>query len=119
MLFEIASYYGFNVKDYRERIYILYIFQITFSKQKQRNAVFQTMANWDDEAKSLPPSINEFDWRTFQIEYRDYLDILKLMQLIPGFGALVGAYVNHKYTKRLGHYAMNAYRLRLKDKLRQ
>ena len=70
MLFEIASYYGFNVKDYRERIYILHIFQITFSKQKQRNAVFKTMVNWEDEAKSLPPSINEFDWRTFQIEYR-------------------------------------------------
>lgn len=115
MLFEIASYYGFNVKDYRERIYILYIFQLTFSKQKGRNEVFQIMSNWDEKVENLPGSINEFDWRTFQIEYRDYLDILKLMQLIPGFGALVGAYVNHKYTKRLGHYAMNAYRLRLKN----
>jgi uncharacterized protein (DUF697 family) len=117
MLFEIASYYGFNIKDYRERIYILYIFQITFSKQQQRNIVFDIMANWEEEMKTHPESINDFDWRTFQIEYRDYLDILKLMQLIPGFGAFVGAYINHKYTKRLGHYAMNAYRLRLKNSI--
>ena len=117
MLFEVASLYGFNVKDYRERIYILNIFQLTFSKQKQRNLVFKKMSNWDNEAANLPESINDYDWRTFQIEYRDYLDLLKLMQLIPGFGAIVGAYVNHKYTKRLGHFAMNAYRLRLKDYL--
>lgn len=115
MLFEIASYYGYNVKDYKERIYILHIFQLTFSKQRQRNEVFKKMQHWDSKMKDLPASINEFDWRTFQIEYRDYLDILKLMQLIPGFGAFVGAYVNHKYTKRLGHYAMNAYRMRLED----
>jgi uncharacterized protein (DUF697 family) len=113
MLFEIASYYGMEVKDYRERIYILHIFQMTFSKQAERRKTFELIRNWDTEKEKLPESIHDFDWKTFQIEYRDYLDILKLLQLIPGFGAIVGAYVNHKYTARLGKFAMNAYRLRV------
>ena len=56
--------------------------------------------------------MNKFDWRSFQQEYRDFIDIAKLLQLIPGVGAAVGAYVNHKYTQKLGQTAINAYRLR-------
>jgi hypothetical protein len=33
MLFEIAAQYGYSVDDYKERVFILYIFQITFSSQ--------------------------------------------------------------------------------------
>jgi hypothetical protein len=56
--------------------------------------------------------MSEFDWRTFQLEYRDYIDIAKLLQLVPFIGAPVGAYVNHRLTEKLGKAAMNAYRLR-------
>lgn len=115
MLFEIANAYGFDIKDYKERLYILYIFQLTFSSQKHRKEVFKTMKDWELIKESLPSDINEFDWRTFQLEYRDFIDLAKLMQLIPGVGAIAGAYVNHKYTKRLGIYAMNAYRMRMKE----
>ena len=68
MLFEIASAYGVDVKDYRERIYLLYIFQLTFSSQRNRNDVFKVIENWEKEEEKLPPSINEFNWRTFQQE---------------------------------------------------
>lgn len=112
MLFEIASYYGYNTKDLTERIFILHVFEITFSSQLNRNKVYETISNWRNEKHKIPSNIDEFDWRKFQIEYRDHLDVAKLMQLIPGFGAVVGAYVNHKYTKRLGDFAMNAYRMR-------
>jgi hypothetical protein len=61
----------------------------------------------------LPENISAFDWRKFQLEYRDHIDLAKLLQVIPGVGALVGFYVNHRLTKKLGTYAMNAYRLRL------
>lgn len=115
MLFEIANLYGIDVKDYKERLYILYIFQLTFSSQKHRNAVFSTMDDWEVQKESLPDDIDQFDWRTFQLEYRDFIDIAKLIQLIPGIGAIAGAYVNHKYTTRLGHNAMNAYRLRMPE----
>ena len=114
LLHEVAALYGWDVKDYKERIYILYIFQLTFSSQVQRNKTYTLLENWDTEAQNLPKDINEFDWRTFQLEYRDYIDIAKLLQLVPGIGAVVGAYVNHRLTKKLGNTAMNAYRMRWK-----
>ena len=36
----------------------------------------------------------------------------KMLQLIPGIGAAVGALVNHRLTMKLGKTAMNAYRMR-------
>jgi hypothetical protein len=116
MLHEIASLYGFDVKDYKERIYILHIFQLTFSSQAQRNKTYTFLENWDTESQHLPEDINQFDWRTFQLEYRDYIDVAKLLQLVPGIGAVVGFYVNHRLTKKLGNTAMNAYRMRWKAK---
>ncbi len=113
LLFEIANLYGFSLSDYKERIFLLQIFQLTFSRQKQRKAIFKRLQNWEKIKLKMPDDINQFDWRTFQIEYRDYLDVAKLLQLIPGFGAIVGFYINHKLTKKLGEYAMNSYRLRL------
>jgi hypothetical protein len=112
MLFEIAATYGVDVKDLKERIYILHIFQLTFSSEKRRREIFQIMEKWQEHAATLPQNINELDWRTFQQEYRDYIDLAKLLQLVPGIGAAVGGYVNHRLTEKLGRTAMNAYRLR-------
>jgi hypothetical protein len=114
LLHEVAAIYGHDVKEYKERIFILHIFQLTFSSQKHRNKIVAVLENWESEEKNLPQDINEFDWRTFQLEYRDYIDIAKLLQLVPGIGAPIGAYVNHRLTQKLGKTAMNAYRLRWK-----
>jgi hypothetical protein len=70
------------------------------------------MEGWDTYATSLPATMKEFDWRNFQQEYRDYIDLAKLLQLVPGIGAVVGAFVNHRLTERLGKNAMQAYRMR-------
>lgn len=113
MLFEIAALYGRDVKDYRERIYLLYIFEITFSKQGRRREIYGILKNWDNYVKDLPNDINQFDWRTFQQEYRDYIDIAKLLQLVPGIGAPIGLVVNLRLTNKLGRMAKNAYRLRI------
>jgi hypothetical protein len=112
LLFDIAATYGCSVKDYRERVYILYIFQLAFSSQKKKNEVFRKILNWEEEYKLLPDDIHQFDWRTFQQEYRDYIDLAKLAQLVPVIGAPVGAVVNYRLIKKLGITAMNAYRLR-------
>lgn len=112
MLFEIAANYGYDTKDYRERIYILHIFQLTFSSQRHRRVVFAAMRDWKKTREELPEDISAFDWRAFQQEYRDYIDLAKLLQLVPGIGAVVGAWVNHRLTQKLGRTAMNAYRLR-------
>ncbi len=67
------------------------------------------MTGWD--AKPAP-TLDTFDWRKFQQEYRDFIDLAKLAQLIPVVGAPIGAVVNFKLTDRVGEAAMNAYRMR-------
>ena len=113
MLFELAAVYGFDVNDYRERLYILHIFQLTFSSQKGRQKTYAILESWDEYTNTLPGNLQDFDWRNFQQEYRDYIDLAKLLQLVPGIGAAVGAYVNHRLTEKLGKFAMQAYRMRV------
>jgi hypothetical protein len=112
MLFDIASLYGYDVKDYKERVYILHIFELAFSSQEHRRQVYGKIENWEIKKQQLPEDINQFDWRNFQQEYRDYIDLAKMAQLIPGIGAVVGIVVNYKLIKDLGTTAMNAYRMR-------
>jgi len=112
LLFDIAALYGYDVKDYRERLYILYIFQLAFSSQQGRKRVYQQISDWNSFIISLPEDIDQFDWRTFQQEYRDYIDLAKMAQLIPVIGAAVGAIVNYKLIDKLGETAINCYRLR-------
>ncbi len=115
LVFDIASIYGYSVKDYKERVYILYIFQLAFSSHEKRAEVYLRIQNWNTAYTNLPDDINQFDWRTFQQEYRDYIDLAKMAQLIPIIGAPVGAIANYQLIKKLGKTAMNAYRMREKD----
>ncbi|HBC97304.1 MAG TPA: ABC transporter-associated protein EcsC [Clostridium sp.] len=112
-LFDTAGIYSFNVKNYKERLYILHIFQIAFSSQSRRREVYEIISEWDSYCRSLPKNRDDFDWKTFQQEYRDYIDIAKMLQIIPGIGAAIGAYANYKLMNQLGSTAMNAYRLRV------
>ena len=112
MLFEIASLYGYDVKDYRERLYILHIFQLAFSSKVGAQNVFKQMDNWDQKLFVLPEHAENFDWQTFQQEYRDYIDLAKMAQLLPVVGAAVGAVANYQLLKKLGKTAMMAYRMR-------
>ena len=112
MLFDVATLYGYDVKDYKERLYLLHIFQLAFSSQQHRRNVFEQMKDWDNKKESLPNDIHQFEWRGFQQEYRDYIDLAKMAQLIPGIGAVVGLVVNYKLLNKLGVTAMNAYRMR-------
>jgi hypothetical protein len=112
-LYDLAAVYGFDMEDYKERIYILNIFQLAFSSQRNINKVFSQMENWDEYSAALPTDIDAFDWRSFQQEYRDYIDLAKFFQLVPGIGAFVGAYVNNKFLDKLSETAVQAYRMRL------
>lgn len=112
-LFDAASLYGFDVKDYRERLYVLYVFQLAFSSQEKRREVYFHMSDWERYVDRFPKSMEDFDWRSFQQEYRDYIDLAKMLQLVPGIGAVVGAYANYKLMGQLGEATKNAYRMRL------
>lgn len=115
LLFEIASLYGCYTNDYKERVYTLYIFQLAFSSHEHRRNIYLKMINWKEQSQQLPDDIHQFDWRSLQQEYRDYIDLAKMAQLIPVIGAPVGVVVNYRLIKKLGVTAMNAYRMRLAD----
>lgn len=113
LLFDIAGLYGFDVNDYRERVYLLHIFELAFSSAEHRRKIFIKITDWENKRKNLPEDIHQFDWRNFQQEYRDYLDLAKMAQLVPVIGAPVGIIVNNRLIKKLGITAMNAYRMRI------
>ena len=112
LIFEIASIYGFNTSDYKERFYLLHIFLLSFSTHEKRREAYLKLADWTKFSKQLPDDIHDLDWRTFQEEYRDYTDLVKLPQLIPVIGAPFGAVINYRLTYKLGKDAMNAFRMR-------
>jgi len=91
---------------------LLHIFQLAFSSPQHRKEIFLKMIDWKEQRKHLPENIDQFDWRSLQQEYRDYIDIAKMAQLIPVIGAPVGAIVNYRLIKRLGITARNAYKMR-------
>jgi len=107
-LFEAAAVYGYDTNEYEERLFILHVFQLAFSSDEKRKETFHIIENWEKEKQLLV----DMDWKKFQQEYRDYIDFVKMLQLIPGFGAIVGAYANYNLLDHLGETAMNAYRLR-------
>jgi hypothetical protein len=92
-----------------ERVFILYIFQLAFSSDEVRRDTFYKIEHWEE----IKHEAEELDWRKFQQEYRDYIDLAKMLQLVPGIGAVVGAVANNNLLKHLGETAMNAYRLRI------
>ncbi|WP_200979350.1 EcsC family protein [Echinicola sp. 20G] len=112
MLFEVASMYGHDVKDFKERLFILHVFQLAFCSQQKRLEVIKVLENWSSHKSTLPDQGDSFDWRSFQIEYRDYMDLAKLAQLIPVIGAGVGAIANWQLSDHLGKTAMQCYRMR-------
>lgn len=114
LLFEIAALYGHDINDFKERLYILFIFQLAFSSQENRREVYKHLENWQEITSTIPEDIHQFDWRTFQQEYRDYIDLAKMAQLLPVVGAVVGLVVNYRLINQLGEAAMNAYRMRWK-----
>lgn len=119
-LFSAAAIYGFDVKDYKERLYILYLFQLAFSSEEKRKEVLEKIVSWDEYCATLPDEktyLETIDWKSFQLEYRDHIDLVKMLQLLPGFGAVVGFFANYHFLDVLGETAMNGYRLRYFKKI--
>ncbi|WP_338470502.1 EcsC family protein [Niallia sp. XMNu-256] len=108
-LFDAANLYGYDTKKYEERIFILLVFQLAFSSSEKRRETMELIENWEEYKSEL----KELNWQEFQQEYRDYIDFVKMLQLVPGIGAVVGAYANYNLLDQLGETAQNCYRLRL------
>ena len=83
-LFEAAGVYGFDTDEYEERLFILHVFLLAFSSEEKRKETLEIIENWEQQ-KHL---IGEMDWRDFQQEYRDYIDLVKMFQLLPGLSLI-------------------------------
>ncbi|WP_368505511.1 EcsC family protein [Alkalihalophilus sp. As8PL] len=115
-LFDVASTYGYDVRDYRERLFVLLLFQLAFSSGDKRVELLNRIDQWEDEYNQLPSKreyMEKVDWKDFQLTYRDYIDLPKMLQMIPGFGAIVGAAANYHFLDILGETAMNGFRIRM------
>lgn len=111
-LFELAHLYGYSSTLTSERLFILYVFQLAFSGYDHRLKTLNKITSWSDlEISSLQPE--QIDWRKLQQEYRDSLDFRKMLQLIPGVGAVVGAWANFNLMKDLAETATRCYHKRL------
>ena len=111
MLGEVVGCYGWGGGSLRERLFVLHIFHLAFASAARRPGALAALEAWIDD-RDQPDAIDAYDWRTFQIEYRDHIDLAKLAQLIPVVGAPIGAVVNWRLVERLGETAMMACRMR-------
>lgn len=114
-LFELAHIYGYSTEDYQERLYLLFVFELAFSSQEKRPDLYYKLSHWEESVKEYPEvkALEYFDWEQFQREYRDAIDLRKMLQMLPGIGAVVGAWANYGLLEDLGHVGMNCFRLRI------
>jgi len=111
MLGDVVGCYGWGGGSVRERLFVLHIFHLAFASAKRRPDALAELERWI-AGVGQPEAITDYDWRRFQIEYRDHIDLAKLAQLIPVVGAPIGAVVNWRLVDRLGETAMMACRMR-------
>lgn len=114
-LFELAHVYGYSTRDYRERLFVLYVFQLAFSSPEKQRLLLEVIRDWPTRREALPKGeagADAIDWRQLQQEYRDTIDFRKMLQLLPGIGAVVGAWANYGLLEELGQVGMHVYRMR-------
>lgn len=114
MLFQLAHIYGFSTTNGTERMFLLYVFQLAFSDQDVKPSIYRVVKNWKRQEPHIAlPGEDSVDWEQFQQQYRDAIDFRKMLQLVPGIGAVVGAWANYGLVDELGIAARNSYRLRI------
>jgi hypothetical protein len=115
LLFELSHIYGYKTSDFSERIFILTVFQLAFSSPLQREQLLNTIQHWDEHKvkwSSDKAYYQSFDWEDFQKEYRDSIDFRKMLQMIPGIGAVAGAWANYSIVEDLGEVSLHCYQIR-------
>ena len=111
MMGDVVGAYGWGGDTVRERLFLLHIFHLAFASARRRPEALAALEDWI-AGVNQPGTTAQYDWRRFQIEYRDYIDLAKLAQLIPVVGAPIGAVVNWRLVERLGETTMMACRMR-------
>ncbi|MFC4766419.1 EcsC family protein [Effusibacillus consociatus] len=118
-LSETAQIYGFDIREYSERVFLLKVFQLAYSGDASRKRVFEQVKYWNGktgfptEDASLEEAVS---WREFYTEYRESIEFKKILSFIPIVGAAFSGWANYSLLDELGSCAKNAYRMRLLNK---
>lgn len=112
MLQELATLFGYRLENVEERLFVLKVMQLQFSGKECRQKIWQEIKAWEQDDHPEISSWEEYDWEEFYIEYKQSIELRKLFQLIPGFGAIVGAWANYTFLEDLGQTAIRCYQLR-------
>jgi uncharacterized protein (DUF697 family) len=105
ILQEIARIFGYDIRERKERIYLLKVFILAFSSDLCRKRTYLEVINYEN----VPSDVV---WQELYHEYKETTDFKKMLQIIPGFGAVIGAWANYSLIDELGETARNCYRLR-------
>src|SRR5699024_12737668 len=73
-LFEAAAIYGFNTEIYEERLFILHVFQLAFSRDSKKKVMIYVFDIWCDEKEKYLDIV----WRVFHEECSFYIDWVTL-----------------------------------------
>lgn len=113
LLQELALLFGYRLESFEERVFILKVFQLQFSSKDCKQKLWQEVKEWEIQMEHNEwESWEEFDWEEFYMEYKQSIEVKKLFQIIPGFGAIVGAWANYSFLDDLGETAILCYQLR-------
>ncbi|RXT04892.1 EcsC family protein [Ammoniphilus sp. CFH 90114] len=114
LLQELSNIYGYNIKDFEERMFIIKVFQLAYAGDVSRAKIYQDLKEWPQRKQQISRSTYEdvMAWRTFYAEYRESIELRKMLQVIPGLGAIVGAWANRSILDDLAVTAQQVYRLR-------
>ncbi|WP_443092794.1 EcsC family protein [Chryseolinea sp. T2] len=65
MLFEIASIYGYDATDYKERVFLLRIFELTFSGYDRKRELLDVVNNWEEQRRKMPDTLRHLTGERF------------------------------------------------------
>ncbi|MBO8173080.1 MAG: EcsC family protein [Bacillaceae bacterium] len=113
MLQELSAVYGYDLEEKKERLFVIKVFQLAYAGEENRRNIYRELKNWHRVGLKQQKTLESMmDWRSFYEEYRGSLEWRKLLQVIPGMGAVVGAIANRSIVDDLGETALQVYRLR-------
>lgn len=115
-LAETAQTYGFDIRQFNERVYCLKVFQLAFSSDASRKRIYEQIKNWNanDSLALSDASVEGFvSWREFYTEYKESIEFKKMLSFLPIVGAVFNGWGNFALLDDLGKTAQNAYRLRV------
>lgn len=114
-LSEAAQIYGFDIRNFSERLFFLKVFQLAFSSDESRSRIYYQVKHWNENIINMNDVTSEgsLDWLDFYKEYKESIEFKKMLSFVPIIGAVFNGWGNYSLLEELGKTAKNSYRIRL------